>query len=116
FGRAAYRCGHVLIPGCGHLDRRRTGCGRRRNTVSQKTRNELMASKKAAQGRLKLSSVLDLNEASTLHGRLMELRGSDIKIDASEVERLGVPCAQVLVAGAHAWHSDKKSFAVEKAS
>lgn len=75
-----------------------------------------MASKKAAQGRLKLSSVLDLNEASTLHGRLMELRGSDIKIDASEVERLGVPCAQVLVAGAHAWHSDKKSFAVEKAS
>jgi chemotaxis protein CheX len=75
-----------------------------------------MASKKAAQGRLKLSSVLDLNEASALHGRLMELRGSDIKIDASEVERLGVPCAQVLVAGAHAWHSDKKSFAVEKAS
>ena len=75
-----------------------------------------MAGKKAAQGSLKLASVLDLNEASGLHGKLMELRGSDVKIDASGVERLGVQCAQVLAAGAQAWASDKKTFAVEKAS
>src|SRR5690606_34926112 len=61
-------------------------------------------------------SVLDLNEASALHGKLMELRGSDIRIDASGVERIGVQCAQVLVAGARSWQADKKSFLIEKAS
>lgn len=75
-----------------------------------------MASKKAAQKSLKLASVLDLNEASALHGKLMELRGGNIKIDASEVERLGVQSAQVLVAGAQAWNADKKIFAIENAS
>ena len=75
-----------------------------------------MASKKAANGTLKLSPVLDLNEATTLHGKLMSMRGSNIAIDASEVERLGVQCAQVLIAGARAWQADKKTYAVEKSS
>ena len=75
-----------------------------------------MASKKAAQENLKLSPVLDLNEASVLHGKLMELRGRDLKIDASQVERLGVQCVQVIVAAARAWQADKKAFVVEKAS
>ncbi|MGW9232985.1 STAS domain-containing protein [Pseudorhizobium sp. NPDC055634] len=75
-----------------------------------------MASKKAAQENLKLSPVLDLNEASVLHGKLMELRGRDLKIDASQVERLGVQCVQVIVAAARAWQDDKKAFIVEKAS
>ena len=75
-----------------------------------------MASKKAAQEDLKLSPVLDLNEASVLHGQLMELRGRDLKIDASQVERLGVQCVQVIVAAARAWQADKKAFVVEKAS
>src|SRR3546814_13759969 len=59
---------------------------------------------------------LDLNEASALHGKLMELRGSDLRIDASGVERIGVQCAQVLVAGARGWEADRKSFLIEKAS
>lgn len=75
-----------------------------------------MAAKKAGSGNLKLSAVLDLNEASALHGQLTSMRGSDIVIDASGVERVGVQCAQVLVAGAKAWDQDKKSFLVEKAS
>lgn len=75
-----------------------------------------MAAKKAGPGSLKLSAVLDLNEASALHGKLMSMRGSDIVIDASAVDRVGVQCAQVLVAGARAWEDDKKSFSVEKAS
>ena len=75
-----------------------------------------MAAKKAASGKLALSPVLDLNEASVLHGKLMSLRGSDVVIDASGVERLGVQCAQVLVAGASAWQADSKSFLIEKAS
>jgi chemotaxis protein CheX len=75
-----------------------------------------MAAKKAGSGNLKLSAVLDLNEASALHGQLMSMRGSDIVIDASGVERVGVQCAQVLVAGAKAWDQDEKSFLVDKAS
>jgi chemotaxis protein CheX len=75
-----------------------------------------MAARKAASGTLALSPVLDLNEASVLHGKLMSMRGKDIVIDASAVERVGVQCVQVLVAGAAAWQADKKSFLVEKAS
>jgi chemotaxis protein CheX len=75
-----------------------------------------MAAKKAGSGSLKLSSVLDLNEASALHAKLLSMRGSDIVIDASGVERVGVQCVQVLVAGANAWDDDKKSFAVKKPS
>ncbi|MFN7104654.1 MAG: STAS domain-containing protein [Pseudorhizobium sp.] len=75
-----------------------------------------MATKKAASGSLKLSPVLDLNEASALHGTLMSLRGRNLAIDASEVERVGVQCAQVLIAGARAWQADKKSYVVDKTS
>ncbi|TWF53328.1 STAS domain-containing protein [Neorhizobium alkalisoli] len=75
-----------------------------------------MAAKKAASGSLKLPSVLDLNEATALHGKLMSMRGSNVVIDASGVERMGVQCVQVLAAGAKTWKADKKSFLVEKAS
>ncbi|KKX31958.1 STAS domain-containing protein [Rhizobium sp. LC145] len=75
-----------------------------------------MASNKPAPGSLKLSPILDLNEASVLHGKLMSMRGSDVVIDASDVERAGVQCAQVLVAAARAWAADGKSFLVESAS
>lgn len=75
-----------------------------------------MATKKAANESVKLAPVLDLNEASALHGKLMSLRGRNVAIDASEVERLGVQCAQVLIAGARAWQADKKSYVVEKSS
>ena len=75
-----------------------------------------MASKKAAQESLMLSSVLDLNEASVLHGKLMELRGRDLRIDASQVDRLGAQCIQIIVAAARTWQTDKKAFVVERAS
>lgn len=75
-----------------------------------------MASRKAETGSLKLVSVLDLNEASVLHGQLGTLRGRDLAIDASGVERVGVQCVQVLMAAANAWEEDKKKFVFEKAS
>jgi chemotaxis protein CheX len=75
-----------------------------------------MAAKKAARKEFQLAAVLDLNHASVLHGELLALRGSDIVIDASTVERVGAQCAQVLVAGAKTWKADNKAFAVEKAS
>lgn len=75
-----------------------------------------MAGKKAVKGSLKLVSVLDLNEASVLHGQLTNMRGNDVTIDASGVERLGVQCVQVLMAAASAWEQDKKAFVFEAVS
>lgn len=75
-----------------------------------------MAVKSAQAETLKLAPVLDLNEASALHGQLMLLRGKDLSIDASGVERVGVQCVQVLMAGANAWEQDKKGFAFGEVS
>ena len=73
-----------------------------------------MASKE--QGSLKLSPVLDLNEATVLHGKLMSLRGSALVVDASAVERAGTQCIQILLAGAKAWEEDKKAFSLTQVS
>jgi len=74
-----------------------------------------MAAKKTEQ-KLKLAAVLDLNEASNLHGQLMSLRGTKLAIDASGVERCGTQCAQVLMAAAKAWEDDKQSYTFAKVS
>lgn len=59
---------------------------------------------------LKLNPVLDLNEAVGLHGQLLAMRGRDILIDASDVQRCGTPCAQVLMSAARTWSEDQKSY------
>ena len=65
---------------------------------------------------LDLAAVLDLNEASTLRTKLMGLRGSNVVIDASRVERVGTLCAQVLMAAAKTWDEDKLSLTFSKVS
>ncbi len=65
---------------------------------------------------ISLAAVLDLNEATELHGKLMSLRGHDVTIDASAVQRAGAQCIQVLFAAAKCWKEDKKTFKLEKAS
>lgn len=75
-----------------------------------------MASKKPAQNSLSLATVLDLNEATNLHGKLMSLRGSDLVIDASSVERVGAQCVQVLMAAKKIWEEDKLTFKFSKVS
>ncbi|MFB2549692.1 STAS domain-containing protein [Ensifer soli] len=75
-----------------------------------------MPARKTAQKSLKLAPVLDLNEASALHGRLTELKGSPVVIDASAVERSGALCVQVLIAARNAWERDKLSFTFGKVS
>ena len=47
--------------------------------------------------KLLLEPVLDLGAAERLHARLMDLRGQPLDIDASQVERLGGLCLQVLM-------------------
>lgn len=75
-----------------------------------------MAGRTAAHSTLKLSPVLDLNQASVLHGKLKELRGKPVAVDASEVERVGAQCVQILMAGIKAWEADGKQFTFSKAS
>jgi chemotaxis protein CheX len=75
-----------------------------------------MAGKNSPQKELSLAKVLDLNEATALHGKLMSMRGNDISIDASAVERVGAQCVQVLLAAAKSWEDDKKSFSIAKVS
>ena len=46
----------------------------------------------------------------------MGLRGSNLVVDASAVERVGALCVQVLMAGAKSWEEDKQSFTFAKVS
>ncbi|MGV1915268.1 STAS domain-containing protein [uncultured Agrobacterium sp.] len=75
-----------------------------------------MAGRTAAHSTLKLSPVLDLTQASVLYGKLKELRGKPVTVDASEVERVGAQCVQILMAGIKAWEADGKQFTFSKAS
>ncbi|MGA1800648.1 STAS domain-containing protein [Rhizobium sp. HT1-10] len=74
-----------------------------------------MAVKKADK-KISLAAVLDLNEASTLRSKLLGLRGNNVVIDASGVERAGALCAQVLMAAAKTWDEDKHSLTFSKVS
>ena len=65
---------------------------------------------------ISLAVVLDLNEASTLRGKFVGLRGSNIVIDASGVERIGALCVQVIMAAAKTWDEDKLSLTFSKVS
>jgi chemotaxis protein CheX len=75
-----------------------------------------MSGKAGAAKKLSLGKVLDLNEASSLHGKLMGLRGSNLTIDASAVERAGALCVQVIMSAAKSWEEDKHSFKFSKIS
>jgi chemotaxis protein CheX len=75
-----------------------------------------MKSKAGATKKLSLEKVLDLNEAGSLHGKLMSLRGNDISIDASAVERAGALCIQVLASAARTWEEEKLKFTYSKIS
>ena len=56
--------------------------------------------------KLQLEPVLDLGAAERLHARLVEVRGQPLDIDASQVERLGGLCLQVLISARETWQSD----------
>ena len=53
-----------------------------------------------------LPNILDLKAAGPLTEKLLPLRGNDLLIDASQVERLGGQCLQVLISAVATWHSD----------
>jgi chemotaxis protein CheX len=75
-----------------------------------------MKGKASAAKTLSLDSVLDLNAAGSLHTKLMALRGRDVVIDASAVERVGALCLQVLMSASKTWEEEKFSLTFSKMS
>ncbi|RVJ96073.1 STAS domain-containing protein [Sinorhizobium meliloti] len=75
-----------------------------------------MASRNSARNTLMLAPVLDLNEATVLHERLLALKGGAVAIDASAVERVGTLCVQVLMAASRSWEADRLSFTFAEVS
>jgi chemotaxis protein CheX len=69
-----------------------------------------------AAAKLVLEPVLDLGAAERLHARLSELRGQPLDIDASQVERLGGLCLQVLVSARNTWRADGQPAVIGEVS
>ena len=55
---------------------------------------------------IQLPDTLDLIAARPLAKTLLSMRGSDVKIDASQVTRVGGQCLQVLLSAAATWDAD----------
>lgn len=53
-----------------------------------------------------LASVLDMNAAEPLKAALLAVRGQVVVLDASNVERLGGLCLQVLLSARKTWAAD----------
>jgi chemotaxis protein CheX len=59
-----------------------------------------------------LPPVLDLAAAGTLQTALLGMRGKPAMLDASEVQRMGGLCLQVLLAARAAWATDGHGFRI----
>ncbi len=64
----------------------------------------------------RLAKVLDLAAAATLKDELSQFRGRSAVIDASDVQRLGTQCAQVLLSARRAWLAESQTFEIKDAS
>jgi len=62
--------------------------------------------------RLTLEPVLDLRAAKPLTDELLTLKGADLNVDASKVERIGAQCAQVLLSAMKTWEADHHAFSL----
>jgi chemotaxis protein CheX len=75
-----------------------------------------MKGKATASKTISLDNVLDLNAASGLQTQLLALRGSNVAIDGSTVDKVGTLCIQVLMAARKTWEEDKLSLTFSKMS
>ena len=65
-----------------------------------------MKRKSGSEATLMLNRVLDLRAAQPLAEDLLAMRGRPVAVDASQVEKLGGLCLQVLISGAATWRAD----------
>jgi chemotaxis protein CheX len=61
---------------------------------------------------LKLRPVLDLTAAAPLKAEFGALRGKPIRVDATDVDRVGALCLQVLMSAHSTWTSDGVPFSL----
>lgn len=59
---------------------------------------------------LYLTKVLDLIEAPSLLDSFIQMKPSNLKIDAQNVERVGTQCIQVLVSAKNKWQEENCDF------
>ncbi|MBI1622233.1 STAS domain-containing protein [Aquamicrobium zhengzhouense] len=63
-----------------------------------------------------LPTELDIKAASPLANQLLALRGRDVLLNASQIERVGAQCLQVLLSAASTWRTDGSSLAISEPS
>jgi chemotaxis protein CheX len=61
---------------------------------------------------LHLDAVLDLKAAGPLKAALLERRGEALQVDASQVQRLGGLCLQLLLAARRSWADDGQPLSI----
>lgn len=64
----------------------------------------------------KLAQILDLKAAAPLAESLLQMRGSDLTIDASDVEQMGGQCLQVLLSAQATWRADETALHITNPS
>ncbi len=65
---------------------------------------------------MRLPQILDLGAATPLWANLNGVRGQALHLDASDVERLGGLCLQVLLAAQAQWRTDGVDFSIVNSS
>lgn len=70
----------------------------------------------ASASRLQLIENLDLKAAAPLQSELLSVRHTPLNVDASNVQRLGGLCLQVLMAAQATWAADSVSFSISSPS
>ncbi|WP_157017980.1 STAS domain-containing protein [Mesorhizobium xinjiangense] len=63
-----------------------------------------------------LPPVLDITQTTPLAAQLNACRGKDVVVDASNVERVGAQCIQVLLSAAATWAQDGAELIVSEPS
>jgi len=79
-------------------------------------KNFEMEALKAKGAEHSLPEYLDMSAAEFLKKDLLEFRGSDLSLDASQVQRVGTLCVQILLSARKTWQSDGKKFEITQAT
>ena len=70
----------------------------------------------AATGKITLARELDIKAAGPLAAELLQARGKDLSLNASEIDRVGGQCLQVLLSAAATWAADGVELTLEEPS
>jgi chemotaxis protein CheX len=63
-----------------------------------------------------LPTELDIKAAGPLTTQLLGLRGKDVTLNASQIERVGAQCLQVLLSAASTWTADGAELVISEPS